>query len=1266
MRAALRYLLFMQADPLIQKSRSATLEASDLNDIPDPCSSSAIANAFLKLKAQSPFELIYQVFLIERAAIFVAALLGLGYALSHLSTPLLIYRLVDFVHRTAEGQVSLGTGVGAGLLLCLFSSLTGLLQHHYIHLCLRFMIAIIKGLNLRIFDEALHLSRFGRQRYGIGDIVNLINLDAESLGRGFFDAIELGLKILMVSGAAWMLWTFLGLAGLGGLMILIGIAPLTRALVRRFTRLDEELMGHRDERVSLVSQLLSGIRLVKYFAWERRVLAEVQAIRRKEIKARWRLFRNSGLASLVYAGGSLLVGLISFSLASYLGVKLDAARIFSCLMIFSMLDGLVGSMTDLISSLSTAKVGAARIAAFIAGTHRHSFSQLSASPAAPPLGLQLSSGEFKYEDDKSPVLANVQLEIEAGEAVAIVGAVGSGKSTLLLALLGQIPQTRGELQWKGLKPGSEPRFAYVPQEASVIHGSLCDNLSFGARADMSDRLDLDLVLEACCLKHDIQRFPGGLEAEIGEQGINLSGGQKQRLSLARAALRDPSLVLLDDPLSALDSGTEAMLVDRLLFGLWRQKTRLVVTHRLAHLGRFDRVIYIEQGRIVANGSLAELLARHEPFRNFYNQAQREDSQGESSTNAAEAEPSGRQEEPMPKSAEAPETAQSDNSASYAALVQAEDRAIGSVKGELYWRYLGALLQNHRGKVWPYALLFLTAAVLTIGLPMLQNNWLAYWTDHQRVGFVGLQHWPSVLYRFEGALAIWGFLGLLGLLAAVSHQLLWLKRALSAGVRIHDQALGALLRAPLRFFDSTPSGRILNRFSRDVESAERDVAWNLEKTLVPVFHALAALLLLLVKLPSLLIVIGPALLVYHGFQRKYRRAMLDVQRLTSLARSPRFAYLKETMQAVSTIQAHRDMSSFFQRYQLILDRHQKAFYGSILLNRWFSSRVPILGGFIAFGLVTTILLLARSGQIAPGLVGLLLVYATKLSDHLNNAIRSFTSIESSMIGIERLQHFQTLEAEEDLSRPKPLPSAWPHEASIVFEGVQARYAPQLPTILKDCSFAVQAGQKAGIIGRTGAGKSTIFQLLFRFIEPSEGRILIGGHDIRTLPLEGLRRSIAIIPQDPMLFKGSLRSNLDRFEQYSDAEIWEALRRAHLKAWVAKQPLGLLTPVAENGHNFSQGQRQLVCLARALLLDTKIVVMDEATASVDAGTDALIQTTIREECRDKTVLIIAHRLETLSLCDLVIEMAEGRALMLERSPCAQSSQVFAAGNRLLENS
>ncbi|WP_141735555.1 ATP-binding cassette domain-containing protein [Oligoflexus tunisiensis] len=1220
-------LFFTQAEDLIKKARQTPLDPSDLPEL--PAKSDRFPQAFSDVKAGSGSQLILHILDIMKKDIGTAALLGLFSALCSLSIPLLIFRLVDFVNQAARGDLQLSLGLAAGFFLCLVSALTGLLQQYYLHACQKFLMHIMSGLNLRIYQHGLTLTRCNQHKQTTGDLVNLMNMDAETLGRGFIDLVEVSLKAFMVLATSWMLIDLLGWAAVLGLSVLGITAPLSRFLIRNFIRLDGQIMGNRDRRVSLVSQVLSGIRIVKYFAWEPRILAETQAIRKKETDARWRLFRSNSLALFICMSSSLLVGLVSFGAAWQSGRALDAAVIFSSLALFGMLDGLVGNLTDSVSILSAARVSAGRISRFL--------SDGRAAETAPqgqrykgPLGLTFRKASWQYRDADQPVLTDINLGIQPGEAVAIIGPVGSGKSSLLLGALKEIALVEGQMNWDGLPAGHKPHVAYVPQTPCLLNATLQDNLCLGHK--LVDTHALDKAIHAACLGPDIKRLRGGLQAEIGEQGLNLSGGQKQRVNLARAALLDPQVVLLDDAISAVDFATEDQLMRRLIFGLWQKKTRLVVTHRLRHLARFDRVLFIMDGRIIGNGPVAELLIHNQAFRDFYNDAQ----QGHTSDEDTE-EPAATRDAAAP-SADSTETR----------ITQDEDRAFGAVQGTVYKSYFKALLQSRRGHFVGMACLMLMVSLLSIGLPLLQNTWLAFWSDHYHATRpVPHDLWsllPSFIQQTPGALLAWGALGLLTIIAAVGQQMLWLRRSLIAGIRLHDAAYSAVLRAPLAFFDSTPGGRILNRFSRDVDAVEREVAWNLERTLVPVFHACAALLLLLINLPILALVIAPALFIYHRFQRDYRKASRDAQRIFSMARSPRLAFFKETLQCTAIIRAHDQAPTFTARYQTLFRQFQEGFYGTVLLNRWFSVRVPLLGGLLSFGLVSTILLLASAGRLAPGIAGLVLVYGTRLWDHLNSAIRSFTTVESNMISVERLQHFQSLEAEQDspaVDSPVTGDAQWPQKGAVEFENVSVRYAANQPLILKNCNFQIQPGQKVGIIGRTGAGKSTLLQALFRFINPCSGRVLIDGVDTATIPLHRLRRSIAIIPQDPLLFQGTLRSNLDRFERFSDQDIWAALRRAHLLEWAQRLPSGLYEEIRENGGNLSLGQRQLLCLARALLLDTRIIVMDEATASVDVLTDSLIQQTIEEECQDRTVLMIAHRLETLELCDTIIEMVDGKA-------------------------
>jgi ABC-type multidrug transport system fused ATPase/permease subunit len=397
------------------------------------------------------------------------------------------------------------------------------------------------------------------------------------------------------------------------------------------------------------------------------------------------------------------------------------------------------------------------------------------------------------------------------------------------------------------------------------------------------------------------------------------------------------------------------------------------------------------------------------------------------------------------------------------------------------------------------------------------------------------------------------------------------------------------------------------------------------------------------LPATIVVIVPVICLFVRVQSMYRRCAREAQRIYSISRSPRFAHFKETMNGLAVIRGLHKGGHFTEEFFKVVAHNQRDFHGMVSLNRWFSVRVPLVGSLVSLGVAAGVVLAAHGGTLGAGVAGLVLIYAMRFWESLNWAVRSFAEVESRMTSVERLRTYGRIEQEPEilLDKPNALPDeTWPLAGTIEFRDVVARYAEHLPDVLKGVSFRIPGGAKAGIIGRTGSGKSTAFQALFRFIEARSGAILIDGKDIRGIPLARLRRSIAIIPQDPTLFRGRLRDNLDRFAQHSDEALWRALERAHLKTFAAGLPGGLEAEVKENGHNFSQGQRQLMCLARALLVDARIIVMDEATASVDVETDALIQETIRRECRDRTVLIIAHRLGTVEDCDLVIDLEDGR--------------------------
>jgi len=1235
---------FSQVSPVIKLGRTKALLATEMPPLHKKFDPSSVGDRFASLSLGGGTAFLLSIARIIRPELLLMTGVAGAATILNLIGPIFIHRLVSFVSGAAAGNADLWSGIFTAMILSGTSVTFALTLQHYFYLALGNMQLIVNGLNKRIYAKSLRISRQTQQRRPSGDVVNLMGTDSDAVAEFFFAATDLFFACITILAVTVMLFWFLGVAALAGVAVLAGVAPITRHLVRRFTRLDNELMTYRDDRVSLVSQILSGIRIVKYFAWSHRMLEEVGAIRQKEVASRKRIANSSCLALMVYFAGSTLVGVVAFGVYLSLGMKLDAATVFSCIALFSMLDGPFGNLTEFIANISAGRVSADRIAGYLGDEEMRKTKEGHEDPvdfSAPgeSVSVRWENVSARYGGAEKPAITGVDLTVKPGESIAVVGPVGGGKSSLLLSLLGEIPIESGTISFPSVASRVRPRIAYVPQEAFIMNGSLRDNIIFGA--DNPDQEFLTRAIYCAALERDLQAIAGGLGAEIGEHGINLSGGQKQRVGLARAVVARAGLVLLDDPLSAVDHGTEQMLVDRLLFGEWSRVTRIAVTHRLNHLKLFDRIVFVEKGEISGIGTFAELLMSSPRFARFY----AEMSVGAAAENTTEV---------VQKEGQGGNSLSALPSESGNRITEDEDRESGAVKGGVYLNYIRAMAGTNpflRRFILP--LLVLSTLVVTV-LPILQSGWLAVWTNHLGGGAEGT---GASLVGSDGRnVLIYGAIGLAVLLAVLLRHVIWMYRAIAAGQVLHDRALTAVLKTNLRFFDATPVGRILNRFSRDVDACERELSWAFEQTVRSTFHMIGSVVVLLMVLPAVAVAILPMLFVYGRVQAGYRASSREAQRLTSVARSPRFAHFKETLQGLSVIRAFGRESRFAESYEMVLREYQRMFHALVIFNRWFSIRIPLIGAVVSACVTIGIVLLGRHGAIMAGTAGLGLMYALRFWEALNWSVRSFSQVEAKMTAVERLERFARLEPEVDVL-VKPVlgeDHLWPSRGEVRFDFVSARYAPHLPAVLRGVNFFIPGGKKVGFVGRTGAGKSTVFQVLYRFINAFEGRILIDGIDTASVPLTRLRRAIAIIPQDPTLFRGTLRSNLDRFAKHTDEDIWNALRRAHLFDFVLSLPKGLDADVKENGYNFSQGQRQLFCLARALLLDLKIIVMDEATASVDVETDQLIQQTIREECRDKTVLIIAHRLETLRDCDMVIEISDGRAVVLNETPAGGNSQ------------
>lgn len=1219
-------LLFSDMGPVVARGRKKVIGPEDLPALPphlDPASGQPDLSA---LSCASPTRFLVGLIRAMRREFLVILVLALLALAFDLASPLLVRRLLASLIPTEAGPTSALVVLAFAGGLCLASLASAITQQHMYDRWLHTEQRAVNGLNVRIYNHALRLTRNARTATPVGDLVNHMSTDTDAIAELPIYACEFAIAVLTVICVVGLLVWQLGAAGLVALGVLVVLVPVTRIVARRVVTLDETIMTKRDERVSLVSQAVAGIRIVKYFAWEERFCAEIEAIRGHEIAARRQLMVTEGYSLLFYAGTTIVMALGSFGSYVLLGHELNAPLVFSCVFLFSLLERPFGSFPNLVSAFATARVSADRLIKFHA---KETYVPVNRTTTFGPgrVSVEFARVDIRYPGAPEDTLRGVSLTIPAGEKVAVVGPVGCGKTTLLATILGELEPAAGELRFLGPEGlAGKPRLAFVPQDPFILNGTLRQNIAFGETGS-----DLERAIDAAALRHDLSLLPAGLDTEIGENGVNLSGGQRQRVSLARAVMRRPDLVLLDDPLSAVDETTEDLLIERLIAGAFADTTLVMTTHRLSNLRAFDRIVFLEAGQIVDHGTFDELEGNCSRFRDFLLENERRSGAGQTVKAGA--------------SASAAEPADRPPAAAATRITEDEDREAGAVRLSVYLNYFKALGGHHpRRAKWILALLVVTTLALP-ALSILENSWLARWTNAISAAGsgpvrVGLFGWTLPPGNGWG-LAVYGVIGFAAVAMIFTQFLFWAFRAISAARSFHDRALAGLLRTRIRFFDATPAGRILNRISRDVDSVERDLAWSFAEAVRAVLWALGCLVVIVAVLPGTIVLIVPTLLLYHRLQGTYRATARETKRLHSITRSPRFAHFKETLQGLTVVRAFSKQEMFRDEFMRTLAENQRMFYAMCRVNRWFSIRIPLLSSLVSLGVVLGLTWASRHGALGPGTVGLVLTYTLHFWGSMNWAIRAFSEAESRLTSVERLARYAALEPEPRLLMENSVSEVhrWPLEGDIVFDRVRARYDEGLPEILRGVTFRVPQGTSMGIVGRTGSGKSTLFQVLFRLIDVSDGRILIDGHDIRSVPLEILRRSVAIIPQDPMLFQGKLRQNLDRFAIHTDEEIWAALKRLGLGAFITGLPGQLEAVVQENGHNFSQGQRQLFCLARALLAHAKIIVFDEATASVDVETDSLIQRAINHECRGISRLIIAHRTETLADCDQIVELADG---------------------------
>ncbi|MCI4384808.1 hypothetical protein PGIGA_G00042930 [Pangasianodon gigas] len=1142
-----------------------------------------------------------------------------------------------------------------------------LILQRYFHVC------FVTGMRLRtaivgaVYRKALVITNAARRTSTVGEIVNLMSVDAQR----FMDLITYINMIwsapLQVILALYFLWQNLGPSVLAGVAVMVLMVPVNAVIAMKTKTYQVAQMKSKDNRIKLMNEVLNGIKVLKLYAWELAFRDKVSQIRESELHVLKKAAYLAAASTFTWVCAPFLVALSTFAVYVLVDENniLDAQKAFVSLALFNILRFPLNMLPMVISSMVQASVSLKRLRVFLSHEELEEDSVDRRAITGSPESIRIVDGTFSWSKDDPPALKRINVCIPEGALVAVVGQVGSGKSSLLSALLGEMHKQEGLVSVKG-------SVAYVPQQAWIQNATLRENIVFGQQTKESC---YQRVLEACALLPDLEILPGGDDTEIGEKGSvayvpqqawiqnatlreNIVFGQQTKESCYQRVLE--ACALLPD-LEILPGGDDTEI---------GEKTRVLVTHGLSFLPQVDLILVMEDGQITEAGSYTELLGRHAAFAEFLrshtNAEQEEESEVGDTTPRKTLENGGpaallRQSQvsltaagTMKQKTESNDVKEQKTKPTDAAkLTEADKAKTGRVKLAVFWEYMKAIgVSLSIFSIF----LFLAHHVASLG----SNYWLSLWTDDPVIN--GTQ--PNRDMR----LGVYGALGLTQGIAVFSYSISVSVGGILASRYLHETMLYNVLRSPMSFFERTPSGNLVNRFSKETDTIDSVIPSIIKMFMGSMFNVLGACTVILIATPLVAIIIPPLGLFYFFVQRFYVASSRQLKRLESVSRSPVYTHFNETLLGTSVIRAFGVQNRFIRESDRRVDHNQKAYYPSIVANRWLAVRLEFVGNcivtFAAFFAV-----MARD-SLSPGLMGLSISYALQVTASLNWLVRMSSELETNIVAVEKVKEYGETEKEAEWKLEKSsVPPGWPTGGHIEMRNFGLRYRQDLELAIHDINVTIEGGEKVGIVGRTGAGKSSLTLGLFRIIEAAQGEICIDGVNIAELGLHELRSRITIIPQDPVLFSGSLRMNLDPFDGYSDEEVWKALELAHLKSFVSGLQDKLNHECSEGGENLSLGQRQLVCLARALLRKTKILVLDEATAAVDVETDKLIQSTIRtqktkilvldeataavdvetdkliqstirtqfEEC---TVLTIAHRLNTIMDYTRVLVLDKGQ--------------------------
>ena len=1057
-----------------------------------------------------------------------------------------------------------------------------------------------------IYDKVLKAAQYNNNT-SEGELVNFVQIDSEKFCEFLTDSPSTLIVPFQLVFYIYLLFKYFGPSFISGFVVLIILLIINAYIQKKRMDIQKEYMEAKDERMKTTAQTFNIIKTIKLYSWEKIFIDRIGEKRKEEMRLFSSMVNYDIVLNLIYWGAYILLSLVSIITYNLFHEQMDTANMLTSIYIFDSLSDPLYLIPEFITGLTESFVSLKRIERFL-GTKDNDNSQVEKLPITTKTAISIDNVDFgiEKEDAIEPtvLLKDITLNIQKGELIGIVGEVGSGKSCLLNAILNNL-SVYSKYPNKNIKTGGI--IGYVRQNPWILNDTVRNNILFFKEMDEEK---YNKIISLCELGQDIKLLSGGDMTEIGERGANLSGGQKARLAIARALYSDADIFLFDDPLSALDAYVGMNIFNNVILDYLKGKTIVVVTHALQYISHMDRIIYMKNGEINWFGPSSQLKSQSF-FKEFTKNIE----------NTKDNENGGEDNEGTTRSKVTNTLDTTDTEV--IRITKDEEQKEGGINLHtwmVFFLYSGGVM---------YLIYTIFTNVAWKGFEIVGDYFLTYWTSQEHLE-------KKENYRF---LFIYTSISLAGFVFISWRACLMQWGKIKYNIRMHDELLAKLMNAPVNLFhDTIPRGQILNRLSKDLENSTRLNAVS-SASLRVIFQLFGCFVVCCWFNIYSLIIIPLIMFLEVIIVKFYLHGGRDLNRLEGGTRSPMISVFSETIPGVPTIRAYDFEDNFRNKFYTRINTFFKVRLFQAGGDAWFGVRLDLIS-FILLVFVLSFSLFFRD-KFSSQAIGLLLTYSMKLIDYLYNIMERFTTLEKLLTSVERCESFTKIVQEGTPFEDKSLREKEViHSGKVNFINYSVKYRPNTPLVLKNLNFEIKPMEKIGVVGRTGSGKSTLCLCLFRILEATEGKITIDDVDISTINLERLRESITVIPQEPTLIEGTLRENIDPGKKFSDLEIQNAMIEVGLEDALREKTLNYR--IVEDGINLSIGEKQLICIARALLRKSKVVLMDEATASIDYKTETLIQKSIEKVLKHSTVITIAHRIKTIINYDRILVLAYGELI------------------------